>query len=211
MKWFSKDDELQFNLSEPNFQSKLRGKKPINSLPGIPLNLTRRQCVSKVAEIFDLTGLLTPVTASMKLDLHELIIRKLQWDDPIPNELRKVWTSHFEMMQEMGNFRFQRAVVPKNAVSLEINTIDTADASMHMACAAIYARFKLDDGHFSCQLVFARSKLIPEGTSQPRCELLAAHLNAHTGEVVRRSFGAFHLAQYKLSDSQIVLHWLNNN
>ena len=36
----------------------------------IPFNLTRRQCVSKVAKTFGLTGKITPSTATMKLDLH---------------------------------------------------------------------------------------------------------------------------------------------
>ena len=40
---------------------------------------------------------------------------------------------------------------------------------------------------FSCQFVFSRSKIIPDGLSQPRAELFAARINVHTGEIVRRS------------------------
>ena len=45
---------------------------------------------------------------------------------------------------------------------------------------------------------------------KPRAELTAEVMNAHTGEVVRRSFGPKHKSAIKLTDSQIVLHWLNN-
>ena len=44
-------------------------------------NLTRRQCVSelqkciKVAEVFDLTGEITPFTATLKLDLHTATVQ----------------------------------------------------------------------------------------------------------------------------------------
>ena len=36
--------------------------------------------------------------------------------------------------------------------------------------------------------MFSRSKVVPDGLSQPRAELLAATLNTHTGETVRVPF-----------------------
>ncbi|MCH2406211.1 MAG: A17 family peptidase, partial [Nitrosopumilus sp.] len=188
MKWFSECDELQLDIGPLNFAKKYRGKKvKCADRPGIPEKLTRRQCVGKVAEIFDLTGRITPITAHMKLDLNVLVKRKLDWDDTIPDDLRYVWISHFEMIMELGQIRFKRAIVPHDAVNLNINTIDTGDASGSIACVAIYARFQKKNGEFSCQLVFARSKILPENITQPRGELFAANLNAHTGEVVKRS------------------------
>ena len=50
--------------------------------------ITATGYVSKVSEIFDLTGKITPITATMKLDLHTLVKRGLDWDDVLPDELR---------------------------------------------------------------------------------------------------------------------------
>ena len=75
------------------------------------------------------------------------------------------------MMQEIDNLRFQRGVVPEEAANLDINTIDAADASNKMACIAIYARCPRNNGTYSCQLVFSRSKVVPDKLSQPRAEL----------------------------------------
>ena len=177
---------------------------------GISDELTRRDCVSKVSEIFDLTGKVTPIIAHMKLDLRVLVDRKLSWDDNILEELRGVWKSHFQMMEEINNVKFNRAVIPADAVSLEMDTIDTADASRELACSAIHVRFRRKSGNFSCQLIFSRSKILPSGLSQSRGELFAANMNAHTGEVVRRSLRKHHIGALKLSDSQIVLHWVSN-
>ena len=47
--------------------------------------------------------------------------------------------------------------------------------------------------------------------SQPRAELFAAVLNAHTGEVVKRSLGKYHQSYKKLTDSQIALHWVSSS
>ena len=38
-----------------------------------------------------------PITARLKLDLHDLVILKLNWDDEIPEELKKLWKNNFEV------------------------------------------------------------------------------------------------------------------
>ena len=210
MKWFSKEDKLALNVSELNFGKKRRGKKPVVVEGMIPENFTRRDCVGKVAEMFDVLGKITPITAGMKLDIRELSNRKLQWDDAVPDDLKNTWKSNFEMMSEIKDLRYSRAVIPVDAVNLEIETIDTADASNSLACAAIYARIKRRNGEYSCQLVFSRSKIVPKDMAMPRPELVAAVLNASTGHVVKLSFGKYFKKCLKLTDSQIVLHWISN-
>ena len=145
----------------------------------------------------------------MKIDLHSLVQRRLDWDDTLPDDLRNSWTLHFEMMQEIGKIKYRRAIVPEEAANLNISTIDFGDASNKLACAAIYARFLMKDGTFSCQLVFSRSKIVPDGLSQPRAELFAATINVHAGEVVRRLLKS--KTRVKLTDSQVVLYWITNH
>ena len=48
----------------------------------------------------------------------------------------------------------------------------------------IYNQQVKKDGSHSCQLIFSRSKLIPDSLSQPRAELFAATMNARTGEII---------------------------
>ncbi|MEM7375585.1 MAG: hypothetical protein AAF587_43730 [Bacteroidota bacterium] len=211
MKWYPKQDLISLDIGELNFAKKSRGKKPTSqNTKDIPIKLTRRQCVAKVAEVYDITGKITPITAGMKLDLHHLIERGLQWDDQIPDDLRHVWEDHFQMMGEISSIKYKRAIVPDDATSLDISTIDFGDASKSLVCVAIYARFKRKFGN-SCQLVFSRSRLVPDDMTLPRAELYAATLNAHTGEVVRRSFTKHHKSSLKLSDSQITLFWINGD
>ena len=210
MLWYSNDDDIAIDFTELNFAKKVRGKKPASNT-SIPTNITRRQCVSKVSEVFDITGKLTPITASFKIDLHNLIERNIGWDDAIPDSLRPIWVSHFEMMEEIKNIRFSRCVIPVDAYNTEISTLDFGDASKSIAAVAIYARVRRKNGQYSSQLIFARSKIIPKSTSQPRAELMAAVLNSHTGEVVRRALKDKHSGWTKLTDSQIVLHWLSND
>ena len=142
LRWYPEDDKVVLDISELNFLRKYHGKKSSHKINTIPSKLTRRYCVSKASEIYDLTGLITPITAGMKIDLHTLVQIKLNWDDAIPVYLRPLWETHFQMMQKIKNIKFNRAIIPENVISLNINTADTGDASKDIACAAIYARCK---------------------------------------------------------------------
>ena len=57
-------------------------------------------------------------------------------------------------------------------------------------------------------MIFARTKIIHD-LSIPRAELEAALLNATTGHVVKLSLGDLLKRSWKLSDSQVALHWIN--
>ena len=207
LRWYSKEDYLMINVDTDNFNRKVRGKKSLSN-KGVPQDLTMRDVASKVAEVFEPLGKLTPIIISWKLDISLLHRSGLTWDDILPDNLRKTWVSHFEMMQEISQIKYKRAIVPVDAKNLDIVTLDTGDASSVAVCVAIYARFERKDGTFSCQLVFGRSRVLPEGTTIPRAELMASHMNAATGHTVKTAFGDLHKKAYKLSDSMVALHWI---
>ena len=131
-----------------------------------------------------------------------------KWDDPIPAELQNIWNANFDVIKEIGNLQFQRAVIPSDAVSLDAETIETADAGEHLICVAIYVRYRLKGGGHSCQLIFARTKIIHDITI-PRAELAAALMNASSGHIVLVSLKGMIKKRWKLTDSQVALHWLN--
>ena len=209
MKWFPKGDFFKLNIGEINFSKKLRGRKRPEASGIIPLLLTLRHCVSRTAEVFDLVGRVAPILAGLKVDINALHLRSLGWDDPIPSELKEIWAANFNVIEEIGNIEFRRAIVPEDAVNLEIETLDLADASEKLVCSAIYARFLRKDGTYSCQLIFARTKIIQD-TSIPRGELIAMVLNASTGHVVRTSLKDFLKSSVHVTDSQVALMWINS-
>ena len=199
LRWFSKKDYLKLNIGDFNFSKTLRGRKARSDLGVVPEKLTRRDCVSKVSQIFDPFGRVSPIIGGMKIDMHELVSRKLDWDDQIPDDPNTIWVQNFETILELRHVTFNRDIVPYNAKHLDICTLDTADASNQLICIAIYVRFILSDGGQSCQLVFARTKLVPKDMSVPRAELLATTLN----------FGKYFEKSMKLTDCQIAMHWIN--
>ena len=210
LKWASKADLISLKVPELNFNRKNRGRKSTKFDSKIPEKFTKRNCVSRVAEVFDPLGRVAPLISGFKIDIHELSLRKLSWDDEIPENLRQIWVNNFEMIEEINSIKYKRAIIPDDAVDTNIECIDTADASPKMICVAIYARFRRKSGGYSCQLVFARSKIVPEDMSMPRAELLAASINASTGHVVKTAFGKKYQKCLKLTDSQVSLHWIGS-
>ena len=156
-------------------------------------------------------GKFTPLTAGLKLDLSEISKINLDWDDNVPLDLHSTWKSNFELIKALGQIKLKRAIVPEDAISLDMETLEMGDASQNLACAAIYARFKRKSGSYSSQLVFAKSKIIPsEIKSMPRAELFAALLNATAGHVVYLALKKFIKSRVHLTDSQITLFWITN-
>ena len=203
MKWFPKEDLLCLNIPEMNLGKKVRGKKSENPNGALVLALTRRQCAGRVGEIFDSRGLCAPITAGLKLDLSKL--KGLDWDDFLPEDAIPLWKENFELISKLGLIRFKRAVVPEDAVSLDMETLEMSDSSLQIACAAVYCRFKRKNGEYSCQLLFARTKIVPPGTSIPRAELFAAVLNASTGHIVNLALKDYIKDRVHFTDSQVVL------
>ena len=131
--------------------------------------------------------------SSLKYVLRTLISKKLEWDDQIPNDLQALWVSK-NGIKELTNLKFR--IIPGDVLNLDIETVDIGDAKQTLVCSAIYARFKVT--------------LVPEGTTLPRSERLTTCLSATTGHGVKLSFGSYHNKCIPLTDSQVVLHWVNN-
>ena len=102
MNWFSKNDLISLNITSLNFSKKHRGKKTENLNNVIPEKFTRKDCAGRVGEVFDLIGRFTPITAGFKLDLSELSLRGLDWDDNVPPDLVIQWLKNFETISKLN-------------------------------------------------------------------------------------------------------------
>ena len=208
--WYPLIDILKLKIGELNFGKKVRGKKSAALAGKIPETFSRSDCAARVAEVFDLLGKCAPIIGGFKMDLRELAIRKVDWDDVIPDELKSTWLENFELIKELGDVTFRRCIVPEDAVNLDIETIEIGDASQQLVCSAVYVRFKRKSGNYSCQLCFAKTKIVPPDMTLPRAELFAAVLTASIGHVVFTSLNKFIKKRIHLTDSQIALFQISN-
>ena len=138
MIWYTKMDLLEIPLPQLHFSNRSRGRLvvgtkiydgSINMDSFVPSQLTRRQIVSKYSSIYDPAGKLIPITTSLKLDVRLATEETSDWDDIVSTNLRAKWVNNFLRIEQMRGIRFNRAIMPPDAVSPKMNTITGADAA----------------------------------------------------------------------------------
>ena len=107
----------------------------------------------------------------MKLDLRDSDKQTDGWDGAVPEELRSKCLNHFWRFETLKGMKFERARMPANAVSTDMEMIFAADAAEWIKIVGAWVRFRLDNGKFSCQLLIGRSLLADENGTIPKNEL----------------------------------------
>ncbi|XP_072179391.1 uncharacterized protein [Diadema setosum] len=99
--WCVENDSLQFRLE-------LRDRP-----------FTRRGILSTVCSIYDPNGFASPVTLRGKQILQSLCRLKLDWDSPIPDDIRPQWEKWRMEISELENFQLPRCYKPPNFGSVK--------------------------------------------------------------------------------------------
>ena len=211
-------DRFMLNLSEVNFNKKLRGAKAPNAEPctsseaieglieSLP-KLTRRHVVAKAAEFFDPLGMFEPFKAHLKRALTAL--NSLGWNDEVPDSERQFWVDNLKLWPELARLEAPRAVIPVDAATpTQARLICNTDASQTCGGACVYLSFKLQSGKWSSQLLTAKSKLM--NFSVPRNELDAILLGLELTFAVIVSLRLPFLHVIIASDSLVAVSWSMN-
>ena len=212
--WDPLNDNLMLDIKKLCFGKAKRGKRPEPVEGDILQALTNKFCkrtlLSIISGVFDPIGLVTAVTAKFKLDLNVLVKLNLGWDEAAPHDLLPTWVENIETIQGLAQLKFKRAIIPKNAAEDKIELIVSVDASEKMAIATVHGRVLMTDGSYHVQLVAAKSKIV-SGSTIPRAELKAAVAGCILGHVIKINFGKYFKDIFYVTDSTIILHWINQD
>ena len=216
--WTPEQDFFAPGMGELNFNHKVRGSKKPNEKPIVTvedaitllesINLTRRICVSKVAEFFDPCGFWEPLKLELKLALADLT--DYDWDQVLSDELQSFWKPRLASLSQLSDLKMNRSVVP-NHPEVDITKarlITVVDAAEKAGGAAVYIGYEFTDGTYSCSLLTAKSRIL-KGTI-PRNELSALLLGAELTFIVSKALGNIELEVVYATDSTIALSWVHN-
>ena len=143
------------------------------SFPSLTSSLlvTKREILSESAQIYDPLGLLTPITVKAKLLLQTLWRKKLDWDEPLDQDIRDKWLSIATDIQEAAHIVYPRLYYPQYthwSTNKQLHIF--ADASL---CAYGAVAYITQDNQVS--LVMSRSRVAPvKPITLPKLELMAA-------------------------------------
>ena len=100
-----------------------------------------------------------------KIHLRATWLLKLDWDDPLPAELKRKWIQFFKDIYKLEEIRYPRCLKPQNAVGLPWLILLSDGSEQAYGCAA-YARWICKDGSVVMRLIMAKCRIAPHEQSE---------------------------------------------
>ncbi|KAI7805752.1 hypothetical protein IRJ41_018562 [Triplophysa rosa] len=176
--------------------------------------LSRRGVLSTVASIFDPLGFVEPFVLLGKQILQQMCREKIDWDEPLSNELRSRWESWLLELQDLADVKIKRCYLPvdfKTAHKYEVHHFSDASLTGYGVCT--YLRATSTTGQIHCVLVMAKAKarVSPtKVTTVPRLELSAAVVAVRTSDMLRGELELENAQEFFWTDSNVVLGYIKN-
>ncbi|GFT82340.1 integrase catalytic domain-containing protein [Trichonephila clavipes] len=171
------------------------------------VEISKRKVLATVHKIFDPLGILSPTTLLPKVLLQEAWKLKLKWDDPLPENIQKIFRKWRDKIVYLEKVNIPRYVeINENS---ELHLFVDACKSSYIAC--VYIRTVTPLG-VKILLIRAKSRVAPLKTMAiPRLELMACCIGAR---LVHSVYAALDVPDLKIiawSDSMVELWWLKNH
>ena len=213
--WNPTEDTITYEVNL-NFSKKIRGQrtgpniKDREEVPSsVPEILTKRMVLQQVMGIYDPMGLISPFTIKAKMYLRETWILKLDWDDPLPQDMKRKWKQFFQDMFLLENLKFPRCLKPKNAVGDPWLIILSDGSDQAYGCAA-YARWNCSDGSVKMHLIMAKARIAPmDKVTTPRMELNGAVISKRCRTAILKEMRYQFERVIQLVDSDTVLNQIH--
>ncbi|XP_028042548.1 uncharacterized protein LOC114252241 [Bombyx mandarina] len=172
--------------------------------------VTKRTIMSDAFKIFDPLGILSPCIIKPKMILQELWILKLDWDQPVPHDVKTEWYDFINNLKFISEIQIPRRVLCDSPIAIEVHSF--SDASQRAYGACIYIKSIDCNNVATVNLLCSKSKVAPlKPVTIPRLELCAALLAAKLCKSVLDSIRYVPSRSIFWCDSSVVLGWLNSN
>ena len=173
---------------------------------------TKRNILSILASLFDPLGIISPVAVSIKMLFQELCLDKVEWDEELEGERKKLWLSWVEHLERANQIVVSRCIYGSLIGKTTCFLHGFADASLKAYCAVIYFVTELNGG-YHVELLTSKTRIAPmKAQTIPRLELMSAKILAKLMSTVKEALE--HSVQfsgvYYWLDSKTALCWINN-
>ena len=215
--WFPKGDFFKLNIQSLHFAKKKRGKFPSDLVKfdksGLtveeytPAKITRTNCTSVCARIYDTEGLLTPLTLKLKNDLRNLIKFEPSWNHPIPDHQRQTWINNFKTIEDVRDILYLRCVIPGDAVSNQARVLLLCDAADVGIVLAAYVCYERPGDVWSCDLLFGKGLLAQENWTIPQKELHGMSALSNVKVILENALVGWLRGFFAFTDSEIAICW----
>ena len=149
---------------------------------------TKRNIIAIVGKFYDPIGLLAPVVVKLKMFFQELCSIKLEWDQPLTDELLRRWNALKFSLNEGQTVHIPRCYLAGVSGQPISHTLcGFCDASLKAYAGVVYLLTETEMGN-SVRFVAAKTRVTPlKKQTIPRLELLSALLLARLLATVTQS------------------------
>ena len=199
--WNLKSDFLTLNFKK-------------EKIPEVGKIFTKRECLSYMMSLYDLTGIIQPYHLKAKLIFQKSCELKLGWDEELPNPLQENFQKWIEEWPLLERITVNRCFLPKNGGKI-CYLASFSDSSNDGLGVNVYVVSEDAEGVRTSELAFCKAKVLPlnQNYTTPRSELAAANLSARAGNYVADALTTilrYKPKVYYFSDSEITLYRLKN-
>ena len=173
---------------------------------------SRRSCLSTLSSTFDPLGLMSPVILKAKRLVQRSCQLKLDWDDPLPDELQRVFSKWKEDLPMLNNLSVPRCYFDNGcAGNATFQLHNFCDASEYGYGSVSYLRKKDHDGIVRCSFITSKSRTAPlQYVSITRLELQAATTAVRISNMILKEIHLPISEVYFWTDSRLVIQYINN-
>ena len=212
---YSEENSMLFNekakkSQEEKWMENIIHQKDIEKMP----KFTKRQALSLISKIYDVTGLVAPFVFAGRLIMKQTWeIPGLDWNSVLPDVLQekmKLWASQ---LWRLHDFVIPRCLTPNCGKIVGIHT--TCDASLEgMATNVFIVSVSTDGSTLQSRLAFCKTKVKPKKVniedneaSICRLELVGAQMAAQASNFVLDALKLdYEPKRWYFSDSQVSLY-----
>ena len=175
--------------------------------------LAWRGILSTVSTVYDPLGFLAPLLLVGKRLLQELCKGKVDWDDPIPENVRECWLRWREELHLLENLALPRCFKPEDfgtVRSAQLHYFSDASTNGYGQCS--YIRLENNKGKIRCSLVLGKARVASlKMVTIPRLELTAAVVSVRVSEMLCQELQYEGVQEIFWMDSKVVLGYIKND
>ena len=149
---YSKTLGIEWNVDTDQFRLNISKAPSVN-------RMTKRDVISDVAKVFDALGLFSPVTVKMKILFQHLWETKLDWDDPVPEDLLGVWSQWRMELPSLSIIHIPRFYSPVGISVSSLQLHGHSNASEEAYSGVVYLRLMSSTGKVHTVIVVSKTRV----------------------------------------------------
>ena len=137
----------------------------------------------------------------------------MEWDDPIPENVRSRWLKWRDELHHLEDFSVPRCFKPEGfgtVTSTQLHHFSDASTTGYSQCS--YVRLVDDKGQIHCSLIMGKARVAPlKMVTIPRLELTAAVVSVRVSDMLRQELQYERVEEIFWTDSKVVLGYIKND